>query len=203
MFLNMCLVKVLEVAKALHSANASLSSFVDWPENLTLNEKLNLNIPATNLVKNFQLKGSQHTQPLVDAIKENTQFANWQRTYTEEEVGIDFLNRYGYYELIGTDGHFYSGDLRAFIAYWGENLSYSWHSHEAEELYFVLAGSALFKTERTEKILNANESCYHTSWQSHAMVTFSEPVLTFVLWRGSGIEILSKMDKKSAPINLR
>ena len=192
----MSLVKVLEVAKAFHSANPSLSSFVDWPQNLILNKKLNVNIPATDLVKNFELKGSQHTQPLIDIVKENTQFANWQRTYTEEEVGIDFLNRYGYYELIGTDGHFHSDNLRAFIAYWGEGLTYDWHSHEAEELYFVLAGSALFKTERVEKILKANDSCYHKSWESHSMVTFSDPVLTFVLWRGNGLEILSTMDKK-------
>ena len=192
----MSLVKVLDVAKALHFGNTSLSGFADWPENLISNEKLNVNIPATDLVKNFQFKGSQYTQPLVNVVKENTQFANWQRTYSEEEVGIDFLNRYGYYELIGTEGHFYSDKLRAFIAYWGENLTYDWHSHEAEELYFVLAGSALFKTESIEKILKANDSCYHKSWESHSMVTFFEPVLTFVLWRGKGIETLSTMDKK-------
>ena len=197
----MSLVKVLEATKALHSSNPFLSSFADWPEIFNLNEKSNVNIPATDLVKNFPLEGSQHTKKIVNVIKENTQFAKWQHTYTEEEVGIDFLNRYGYYELIGTEGHFQSANLRAFIAYWGEGLTYDWHSHEAEELYFVLAGSALFKTQRIEKILRANDSCYHRSWESHSMVTFSEPILTLVLWRGKGLEILSTMDKKVKKYN--
>ena len=132
----------------------------------------------------------------IKIIKENTSLVNRQRTYKEEEVGSDFLNRYGYYELIGPEGHYHSNKIRGFIAYWGEKLTYDWHSHEAEEIYFILAGSGLFRTEKGEKLLKANETCFHKSWESHSMVTFSEPILTFVLWRGAGISNLSKMDKK-------
>ena len=144
----------------------------------------------------FELRGTEKTQNLIEIIKENTSLVNWQRTYKEEEVGSDFLNRYGYYELIGPEGHYHSNKIRGFIAYWGEKLTYDWHSHEAEEIYFILAGSGLFRTKEGEKLLKANETCFHKSWQSHSMITFSEPILTFVLWRGKGMGTLSMMDKK-------
>ena len=89
-----------------------------------------------------------------------------------------------------------SNKIRGFIAYWGEELTYDWHSHEAEEIYFILAGSGLFRTKECGKLLKANETCFHKSWQSHSMITSSEPILTFVLWRGKGMDTLSMMDKK-------
>ena len=98
----------------------------------------------------FELRGTEKTQNLIKIIKENTSLVNWQRTYKEEEVGSDFLNRYGYYELIGPEGHYHSNKIRGFIAYWGEKLTYDWHSHEAEEIYFILAGSGLFRTKECE-----------------------------------------------------
>ena len=192
----MSLELILESTRKVHKENSELREFVAWPDDLVKVDQPCEKIPATELVSKFELRGTEKTQNLIEIIKENTSLVNWQRTYKEEEVGSDFLNRYGYYELIGPEGHYHSNKIRGFIAYWGEELTYDWHSHEAEEIYFILAGSGLFRTKEGEKILKANETCFHKSWQSHSMVTFSEPILTFVLWRGKGMDTLSMMDKK-------
>jgi mannose-6-phosphate isomerase-like protein (cupin superfamily) len=96
---------------------------------------------------------------------------HWKRTYTEEEVGHDFRSRYGYYELFGPTGHFKSTQLRGFVAFWGNELTYDWHSHEAEEIYLILGGSALFRTKNGERLVTPNETIMHHSRQSHSMIT--------------------------------
>ncbi len=187
---------ILESARKLHKENSELRKFAAWPDDLMKVDRPPEKIPATELVSKFGLKGTEKTQNLITIIKENAALVNWQRSYQEEEVGIDFLNRYGHYELIGPEGHYHSNKVRGFIVYWGERLTYDWHSHEAEEIYFVLAGSGLFRTNDSEKLLKANESCYHRSWQIHSMITASEPILTFVLWRGEGIHSSPMMNPK-------
>ena len=137
----MSLELILESARKVHKENSELREFVAWPDDLVKVDQPSENIPATELVSKFELRGTEETQNLIEIIKENTSLVNWQRTYKEEEVGSDFLNRYGYYELIGPEGHYHSNKIRGFIAYWGEELTYDWHSHEAEEIYFILAGS--------------------------------------------------------------
>lgn len=187
--------QVLECTRVLHNTNIFFREVAPWPNDLKKILRPRTQIPATELVKNFPLCGNKETHQLVNIIRKTTLLTNWQRTYTEEEVGSDFLNRYGYYELIGPKGHFYSKTLRAFIVYWGEQLTYDWHSHEAEEIYLVLAGSGLFKTKGKQTILKANDYCFHRSWQSHSMITSSEPIITLVLWFGKGIQDMSKMDQ--------
>ncbi len=131
---------------------------------------------------------------MVEAIAATAELANWKVTYTEEEVGADFLARYGYYELFGPTGHFHSTQLRGYVAYWGAGLNYDWHSHQAEELYVTLAGGAQFRVEGNEAFVGPGQTRLHQSWQSHAMITGDQPILTFVLWRGAGLNALPQMD---------
>ena len=44
------------------------------------------------------------------------------------------------------------------------------------------------------KVLNANETHFHKSWESHAMETLEEPLLAFNLWRGNGLDNLARID---------
>ena len=105
------------------------------------------------------------SQYSIEAIKKHVGKANWRQTYSISEVGEDFANRHCYFELLGPTGHFYNGAIRGFICYWGEHLNYKWHSHEAEEIYYILGGKALFKTKTMTKVLEANETQFHKSWR--------------------------------------
>ena len=190
----MTLDDVLEAARRLHQAHPDLSAFGSWPTDLSPSPLTANHIPAADLVKGFEIAGSDLTQPLISAICATTHLAQWKQTYAEDEVGADFLRRYGYYELFGPTGHFHSTQLRGYIAYWGPGLNYDWHSHQAEEIYLTLAGGAEFKTTEDTGVVGTDQTRLHTSWQSHAMVTTDQPILTFVLWRGEGMGDLPRMD---------
>ena len=190
----MSMLNILNAAKNLYQSHKDLKKFAKWPDDLTNSSLPSMIMPAAKLVENFSLNGTSETNPLIKVIKTNVNLAHWKRTYTEKEVGYDFLNRYGYYELFGPFGHFYSTQLRGFIGFWGNGLTYDWHSHEAEEIYLMLGGSALFRTKEKDIILKPNETRTHSSWQSHSMITNKEPILTFVLWKGMGIFKSPKMD---------
>ncbi|WP_170402997.1 dimethylsulfonioproprionate lyase family protein [Ruegeria arenilitoris] len=190
----MTLDDVLEAARQLHQAHPDLSAFGAWPTDLTATQLQSSPIPAVDLVRNFDAGGSETTKTLSDAIKAAAHLAHWKLTYTEDEVGADFLNRYGYYELFGPTGHFHSTQLRGYVAYWGAGLHYDWHSHQAEELYLTLAGGAVFRVAGDDSFVGPNQTRHHESWQSHAMTTTDQPILTFVLWRGEGMDDLPRMD---------
>ncbi|WP_209834746.1 dimethylsulfonioproprionate lyase family protein [Ruegeria sp. HKCCE3926] len=190
----MTLDDVLEAARQLHQAHRDLAAFASWPDDLTPTGLQPAHIPATDLVGDFGLDGVAPTRDLVAAIKASAHLAQWKHTYTEEEVGADFLNRYGYYELLGPTGHFHSTQLRGYVGYWGAGLDYDWHSHQAEELYLTLAGGAVFRSNEDETFVGPHQTRQHKSWQSHAMTTMDQPILTFVLWRGEGMGDLPRMD---------
>lgn len=190
----MTLNDVLEAARQLHQAHPVLAGFADWPTDLTVSDLPPEPIPATRLVGGFDLAGTETTQALTSAIAATADQVHWKLTYTEDEVGADFLARYGYYELFGPNGHFHSNQLRGYVAFWGAGLDYGWHSHQAEELYLTLAGEARFKVEGNDEIIGPGQTRLHESWQSHAMTTIDQPILTFVLWRGDGICDLPRMD---------
>ncbi|PSL22032.1 dimethylsulfonioproprionate lyase family protein [Shimia abyssi] len=191
------LTSVLNAARALHASHSKLHAFAPWPDDLTPANLPSRPLPASDLVANTHLTGVDMTQPLIDAVRATAGFANWKHTYREDEVGADFLARYGYYELFGPTGHFRTTKLRGYIAYWGSGLHYDWHSHEAEEIYLCLSGNARFlcRNNGTEHMadLSPGDTRAHTSWQTHAMTTAHQPILTFVLWRGTGLAGLPLM----------
>ncbi len=190
----MTLDDVLEAARQVHQAHPELSAFGTWPSDLSPVPVQSSHIAAADQVRDFEVKGSELTQRLVAAVQGTTHLAHWKQTYTADEVGADFLARYGYYELFGPTGHFHSTQLRGYIGYWGAGLNYDWHSHQAEELYLTLAGGAVFKTTGDEVFIGPDQTRMHSSWESHAMVTTDQPILTFVLWRGAGMGDLPRMD---------
>ena len=183
----------LAFARAYHAltmlvaATPALMGFAGWPLALPA-RKPGRPIPATGILKAWSDGHIDVTLETCDAIRDLTDYANWQLTYTVEEVGQDFLDRYGWFELVGPEGHYRSDQIRAYIAYWGENLFYPWHLHEAEELYYILAGEALFEAEgELPVMLRPGDIRIHSSNQPHQMTTGDSPVLTLVLWRGAGL----------------
>jgi mannose-6-phosphate isomerase-like protein (cupin superfamily) len=188
------LLAALEAAKALHLSTPDLRDFAPWPEDLQVTDVTPNLIPATQHVVDCTAPTSDQTADFVNAIKALAPHASWKRTYTEEEVGAEFLSRYGYFELYGPTGMAKSESCRAYVGYWGENLVYDWHHHEAEEMYFALAGAATFMTEENDAVfVTPGQTQMHTSNQPHAMATGAGPILTYIVWRGPGLAGLPQM----------
>ena len=122
--------------------------------------------------------------------------AEWRQSYTAEEVGATFLDNYAYTEIIRPKGHYRSDTLRAYIGWWGPGLFYPWHDHEAEEIYYILAGHAEFESDGLPPArLGPGDTRLHTSRQRHAMTTTDSAILALALWRGAGIEGIPEISR--------
>ena len=186
---------ILQYAQTICNDNPELKSFCQFNSNGTNDNLEPTTTTASSLISETDFKGSPEPSPIIAAVKKHVGEANWRQTYSISEVGEDFANRHCYFELIGPKGHFYDEKIRVFICYWGEYLNYKWHSHEAEELYYILGGKATFRTKTVKKVLKAGDTQFHKSWESHSMDTLEEPMLAFILWRGNGLNQLAKIDE--------
>ena len=182
------------VATSYLQEHSELKEFGEWPSNPDYVEKPSSYVPAARTLSQWNLVDESPEAEFHKAIQTVLDAAFWKQTYTESEVGDAFLARYGYFELLGPDGHFHSDNLRAYVGYWGPGLRYDWHHHEAEEIYCILSGAAEFHLDGDRSMwLRRRDTRYHSSNQPHAMTTTVEPVLTFVLWRGRGMAGLPVM----------
>lgn len=171
----------------------AVMDFAGWPA-AEFRDTAPVPVPVIAVLAGWQGAMTPGTEAVCNALNAVWTLARWEQTYSEHEVGRNFLDNYGYFELVGRQGHFQSDEIRAYIAYWGPGLHYDWHLHEAEELYVILAGEALFLAEGLEPtVLRAGDVRMHTSNQPHAMITEGSGVLALVLWRGAGLDGLPRM----------
>ncbi|HEV7252386.1 MAG TPA: dimethylsulfonioproprionate lyase family protein [Mesorhizobium sp.] len=110
---------------------------------------------------------------------------HWGQTYSAADLGADFLDRYGWVELVGTRGHFASESLAAGFLLLGPHTLYPDHHHEAEEIYIPLTSGAEWrKGEEPFRQRRADEVIHHAPNVPHAMRTGEAPLLALYLWRG-------------------
>lgn len=186
--------RLLAATGALVRALPQLRDFAPWPADPPFADRPPQAIPAIAPIETLDAATTARTAPLAAAVAAVARDAHWEQTYSEAEVGRDFLDRYGWFELLGPGGHFRTGALRAYIAFWGAHLHYPPHLHEAEELYCVLAGEAVFHAAGMPSARLGPEALrLHRASQPHAMDTGAAPILTLVLWRGAGLEGIPRM----------
>ncbi|MEM8591044.1 MAG: dimethylsulfonioproprionate lyase family protein [Pseudomonadota bacterium] len=186
--------QLLAQVRRLHESTPALAAYAPWPDDLSDQQVLPDPVPAAATLGVRSLRGTRATGPVIKALRAAAPQMQWKQTYSEDEVGRDFLSEYGYVELFGPGGHFHSAKLRGYIGFWGPGLTYDWHDHEAEELYYTLAGSAVFCAKGAPNLmLRPGQVRAHASHQPHLMVTLDQPFLAYALWRGAGIGGLPKM----------
>ena len=109
---------------------------------------------------------------------------NWNNGYSEDQTSKEFLDKYGFFELIGPTGHFVTTDMALYVNYLDKNSYYPWHNHEAEELYFIVSGEAKFESESEKpKILKSRDIRFHKSYEAHRITTTNKNILSFVIWK--------------------
>lgn len=109
----------------------------------------------------------------------------WRQSYGAAEFGPDFLERYGWTELIGTSGPIASDAASCGILVLGPETFYPAHAHEAEELYVPLAGTAWWQRgDGAPARLQPGTPIHHPSWLPHSMRTDAEALVALYCWRG-------------------
>ncbi len=185
---------LLRTIQRLHTNTPALHGFTPWPEDLTPTKLGPAPCAAAATVTNAAMPGTRATSPVIRALRRAAPNLHWKQTYSEAEVGARFLATYGYVELFGPNGHFHSAEVRGYVGYWGPDLIYDWHAHEAEELYFTLSGRAMFCARgASNALLRPGEARQHLTEQPHFMATLDRPYLAYAVWRGAGIDGLPRM----------
>ena len=186
-------IKTKNEIEKLWSDNKQLSKFVSWPKNLVLKEKTINKINVTKELSFWKSKGNNHINKIHDLISELAPHVNWDNGYNELQVGKKFIDKYGFFELIGPTGHFETSDMALYVNFLDKNSYYPWHNHEAEELYFIVAGEAKFESENEiSKILKPTDTRFHKKFQAHSITTYKNKILSFVIWKNK-FENVSKM----------
>lgn len=177
-------------ARAFVEASPALAAFARLPATPPLGDLAPAPIPAlAHLQGHFPRDdatpaGRALAMKVVAAADE----ISWLRTYREDQVGADFLARFGWFELLGPTGHFRDEHLVAFIGYWGPGLRYPWHKHASREIYAVVDGRAVFERESAPpREMGAGGTSPHASWEAHALRTADAPVLALALQAGEDL----------------
>jgi len=123
--------------------------------------------------------------------------SDWRQTYGQADVAsgaiaADFLARYGWFELIGPRAGRHSNRMACGFLLLGPDTHYPFHSHEAEELYLPLSGTADWRQamgdsngEWRQRVPGA--LIHHAPFEPHAMRTDADPLLALYLWRGGNV----------------
>ena len=118
--------------KKLWIDHKELSNFVTFPNNLVLKNLKPQKAPVTDKLFNWNENLNTNLTELHRAISNLSPHVNWEQGYNEKEVDKDFLNKYGFFELIGPSGHFETSEMALYVNFLDKNTYYPWHNHEAE-----------------------------------------------------------------------
>jgi len=115
---------------------------------------------------------------------------DWQQTYSVEDIGAPFLERYGWTMLVGPDAPIKSDAILAGILILGPNIEYPVHRHSAEEAYVILSGTASWSVgDSGWHQKSAGEVIHNPPWQPHGMRTdCGEPLVLGFLWNAGAVE---------------
>ena len=185
----------LKEIKYIWSTNQTLSNFVSLPEDLKLYNVKNNQINVTTKLASWS-ESDVDTNKKIHKILSSLSFhVKWENGYTEKDVNNNFLNNYGFFELIGPTGHFKTSEMALYVNYLDKNTLYPLHNHEAEELYFIISGQAKFENNNEDyEILTSNKTRFHKSFEPHAITTENKQLLSFVIWKNK-FEKVSKIIK--------
>jgi hypothetical protein len=108
----------------------------------------------------------------------------WRQTYASHEIGSDFLQNYGWTELMGQRAPIEASLVACGFLLLGPSTHYPRHGHEAEEVYVPLSGTARWQQrDAVWREKPPGTLIHHGRNEPHAMHTGAEPLLALYLWR--------------------
>lgn len=136
-------------------------------------------------------------QSLFDALLAASPTLAWQISYTlEDGFGQEYLERYAWCDIIGPEGIWLSDDYRIGFGFWREGLFYPPHSHEPEEVYWVMSGTGLFKSGDADPVSKGPGAVvHHEPYVWHSIDMSQSSVLVFFLWKGANLHRRSDFDR--------
>lgn len=124
----------------------------------------------------------------------------WGQTYQSEEIGNDFLQKYGWTEIIGTKGTIPSDQFAMGLLLLAPDTHYPLHRHPAEEYYLPLSGMAQwYDDDRAWRQVAPGELIFHRSNIGHSMRTVDQPLVAAYIWSGAYLKTDACLENTFSP----
>jgi hypothetical protein len=109
--------------------------------------------------------------------------------YTTDSMGSAFMANYGYVEFAGPkDALFRAADIRVGLLLLGPGLHYPLHAHPAEEIYYPLTESGLWRRgDESWRAVPAGQAIHHTPMMPHETKATDGTLLALYCWRGDTV----------------
>ena len=141
-------------------------------------------VPGAKHLTGIDAFAEDQQKRLVQSLLKETEILKWWLTYTADDFGQEFIENYGFVEMMGNRGHFDSSERAAGFFLMGPNLFYPSHYHVAKELYIPLTGGTLWMRDDGPFIEQPSGAVIvHESNETHAMRTKDKPLLALWMWR--------------------
>jgi mannose-6-phosphate isomerase-like protein (cupin superfamily) len=151
-------------------------------------------LPAADFLESMEARSDSVYQPVLEAFTAFRHDIFWEQTYKRQHgvVSDNMLASYGFAEIIGKTGPLISDSIRCGIAVWGPDIDYPMHRHDAEEIYVILAGSAMFTLgDNLPKFRSGDDVVFVSSGLRHSFTTTNEALAVLYFWQGGDLRQIS------------
>lgn len=142
------------------------------------------NLPVRRWFKTALAQAPAPMRAVADALAAVEHQLPWRQTY----AAGDFLDAYGWAELVGAKGPIASQTYAVGILLLGPQTFYPPHAHPAREFYAPISGVASWFSEiEGWRSVQPGALVHHPPNISHAMRTGDEPLLAAYCWTGDDV----------------
>ena len=189
---------IYHVRSYLTSLNSEhLAPFLSrWPEPGGATRSVpKFTLPVLSWLPKMIKAATPDTLPIVEQVTALVDQLAWGQTYSPEDFGPSFFERYGWTEVVGLRGIVASNRLACGFLLLGPETEYPLHRHEAEEVYIPLTGGTNWLRGNEGWISReAGRPIVHETWTPHAMRTGAAPLMAVYLWHGGDLTQKSLID---------
>jgi hypothetical protein len=167
----------------------------EWPDSPVSRAVAPASLPVLQWLPAAASGAPPFSAALIAALCRAASSLAWRQSYTLKDFGAQFLDNYGWSELIGQRGPTLSERIACGFLLLGPATTYPSHRHQAEEIYLPLSGVARWlQGGGPWQDKGAGTLIHHQSEEPHAMQTREQPLLALYLWRGGNLAEKSRFD---------
>jgi hypothetical protein len=190
-----------DLCPLIHEILASLAAaelcpyLAEWPHAAVSRAVAPASLPVLRWLPVAAGDAPSFSAALIAALCHGASSLAWRQTYTLKDLGAEFLDNYGWSELVGQRGPYLSERIACGFLLLGPATTYPSHRHQAEEIYLPLSGTARWlQGDGLWQDKRAGTLIHHQSEEPHAMQTREQPLLALYLWRGGNLAEKSRFD---------
>ena len=131
--------------------------------------------------------GNTATSDLIEAVRAVGAWLPWNYHYAERADLPGLGDHVAFAEIIGPEAPYRSRAVCVGLTMIAPRTLYPSHRHPATELYYVVAGTAMWTADGMTRENPPGTFILHRSQVSHAMQTGDEPLLAVYTWSGEDI----------------